>query len=147
MSPLSLSQTLSAGQTQRQVQTLQTRQLQNLALLQSTRAELSQLLRQAADLNPALVVEDPSTVSLDAAREDWDREGAGPDADADGGETDADFGVLAELGSDADELYSDGTSYTRLVSDARKKSSVVDLARLTPSSLSFLTLVPSPEKK
>ena len=111
MSPLSLSQTLSDGQTQRQVQTLQTRQLQNLALLQSTRAELSQLLRQAADLNPALVVEDPSTVSLDAAREDWDREGGtGPDADADGGETDADFGVLAELGSDADELYSDGNN-------------------------------------
>lgn len=109
MPSLSLGQSQQTRQTQRQVQTLQQRQLHNLKLLQATRAELSQLLRQEADLNPALVVEDPGTVSLDAAREAWDRADDAPPA-APPDEADADFGVLGALGSDADELYSDGNN-------------------------------------
>ena len=68
--------TLSFNQAQRmqlgqhQVQVLQQRQLQHLKMLQATRAELSQLLRQEADLNPALVVDDPAASSIDEARDD-----------------------------------------------------------------------------
>ena len=104
--------TLSFNQAQRmqlgqhQVQVLQQRQLQHLKMLQATRAELSQLLRQEADLNPALVVDDPAASSIDEARDDYDREGVDPAAPAD--EADPDFGVLGKLGADADELYADG---------------------------------------
>lgn len=99
---------LSLGQTQRQAQTqtLSAVQRHRLEMLQKPLAALSADLRQAADLNPALVVEDPGAVSLDAARDEFDR-GREPES-AEPGEADADFGVLGELGSEADEFYADG---------------------------------------
>ena len=102
MQSLGLSQ--EARLAQRQVLAPQMRR--NLALLQAPRAELSRLLREEADVNPALVVEDPGTVSLDEAREAAAGE---PDEPAGADEpADPDFGVLGELGPDADELYADG---------------------------------------
>ena len=100
--------TLSLGQAQRQAQTqtLSAVQRRRLEMLQKPLAALAADLRQAADLNPALVLEDPGAVSLDAARDEFDRERE-PDR-ADPGEADADFGVLGELGSEADEFYADG---------------------------------------
>ena len=108
MSPLStgLSQDMRLGQHQ----VLAPAMRQNLELLQAPLAELSLRLRQEADVNPAIVLEDPGTVSLDAAREAADR-AATPDAapvDAPDAGPDPDFGVLGELGSDADDLYADG---------------------------------------
>jgi len=113
---------LSLGQSQqmRQTQVLAQQMRQGLELLQAPTAELVQLLRQAADVNPALVLEDPATVSLDAAREAHDRAGRedrddGADGGADGGEPrelpenfGEDFGVLRDLGDDADELFRAG---------------------------------------
>ena len=101
-----LSQDLRLGQHQ----ILAPQMRQNLELLQAPLAELSLRLRQEADVNPAIVLDDPGTVSLDAAREAAER-GDGPDADpgdAPAGEADPDFGVFGELGSDADDLYADG---------------------------------------
>ena len=113
---------LSLGQSQqmRQTQVLAQQMRQGLELLQAPTAELVQLLRQTADINPALVLEDPATVSIDAEREAHDREdreGRGEDGDgADGDPRELpenfgeDFGVLRDLGDDADDLYRDGDS-------------------------------------
>ncbi len=114
---------LSLGQSQqmRQTQALTQQMQQGLKLLQTPTTELAQLLRQTADINPALVLEDPAMVSIDAERETRDREereGRGDDRDgAPDGETrelpenfGEDFGVLRDLGDDADDLYRDGDS-------------------------------------
>ena len=104
MFPLSPGLSQETRLAQHQVMAPQMRR--NLALLQAPRMELSRLLREAADVNPALVVDDPGTVSLDAAREKDAADAAEPAADEE--PADPDFGVLGELGSDADDLYSAG---------------------------------------
>ena len=100
---------LSLGQAQqlRQTQTLSAVQRHRLEMLQKPVAALAADLRQAADLNPALVLEDPGSFSLDAERDRFERERE-PESAADRGEADPDFGVLGELGADADEFYADG---------------------------------------
>ncbi len=112
MPSLSFSQAQSLETRQAQTQTLRLSPLQKqrLELLQAPLAELALRLRREAAENPALVLDDPATVSIDAARDEAGREGTpSPEGEAgDDGGRDADFGVLGELGSDADDLYRDG---------------------------------------
>lgn len=105
---------LQQSPSQRQVQTLAPQLRQGLDLLQAPAVSLRALIRQEAERNPLLDVEEPEAPSIDAMRENGDGSGTSPDSDpfdpsaADDGPDARDpaLGDFSTLGDDAaDDLF------------------------------------------